>query len=382
MHIQPLGHLLRAALLALTICFVDQAAAQEDEAAARRQAIDQFYPIMIEHVKQGDYKGARLLCHQAIKWEPTEPGHYYNLACIEARDGNLNMGLAALTKAADLGYSDAAGTAADSDLASLRSSPIYLQQYQKILANGQATGIPTQPTSSQPQTLRANSSPTAVTQPAPHKVTMSTPPVGLYIMTRYWIATRSLETASWYFSPEGMAYENPTGDFSATELAKSKNQGRISLKDGKLVFSNSNGKSDAGDYEPNPDQNAFYWDMGNFVPVKGFIKPGVIAGKWQGGLSSSFSGSTGSVAKTLTLNADGSYTLSSSASISSSSDGSTARAGSTGSNSGTWEAGQYFLTLTGADGSVSRSIAFPFVIKGSEDQPDKIYYGGIMWSRM
>ncbi len=382
MNFQRFSHLLGTSLFILIGCFGHQAPAQNDEAVARRQAIEQFYPIMIEHVKTGDFKGARLLCHQAIKWEPREPSHYYNLACIEARDGNLNMGLAALTKAADLGYSDAASVAADSDLALLRSSPIYQQQYQKIVANAQPPGTSPQPPMVPTRVPRANAALPAVTQPEPHKVTTTAPPVGLYIMTRYWIATRSLETSSWYFSPDGMAYENPTGDFSAGELAKCKYQGRISLSGNDLTLTTSNGKTETGSYEPNPDQKAFYWNTGNFVPAKGFNKPGAVTGKWQGGFSSSFSGGGGSVARTLTLNADGSYSLSSTAGISASSEGSTATAGSSGENSGTWEAGQYFLTLRGADGSVSRSVAFPFAIKGSEELPDKFYYDGILWSRM
>jgi hypothetical protein len=353
-------------------------------AAANRAAIEQFYPVMVEKLGQNDFNGARELCHLAIKWEPNEPAHFYNLACIEARAGNLNMGLAALTKAADLGYAGADVMAADPDLASLRTSPIYFEQYQKVLTNAGAAAGATQAAPPQytppPAPAPAPAAPVRLArevQPAPHKVTAKGP-VGLYIMTRYWIATRSLETASWYFSPEGYAYENPAGGFSPEELAKTKVQAKLSGGGDTLTFTWSDGKSTTGNYEPNPAQKAFYWDMGNFVAAKGFDDPSALVGQWSGGMS--ISGAI--VAKTLTLNADGSYTLSAAGSITSTTDGSSVRAGSSGTTGGSWQAGQYSLTLNASDGTAERSIAFPFNV-GEETGPlQKFYFQGIMWSRM
>lgn len=373
-------------LLALAVS-APGALAQTDDAtaAANRAAIEQFYPVMIEKLKQGDISGARDLCHLAIKWEPTEPAHYYNLACIESVAGNLNMGLAALTKAVDYGYANAEGLAADSDLALLRTSPIYKQQLQRIQANAQA--IAESQAQAQPQ---AQYTPTPApaapavrprlpkeVQPAPHKVTPKGP-IGLYIMTRYWIATGSLEISSWYFAPDGTAYENPAGGFSPEELAKTKVQAKVSGGGDTLTLTWSDGKASTGSYEPNPEQKAFFWDAGNFVPAKGFADPAALVGQWSGGMS--ISGAA--VAKTLTLNADGSYTLSSAASVSSTSDGSTVTAGASGDSAGSWQAGQYSLTLNGSDGSIERAIAFPFSVKGNDEQPEKFYFQGIMWSRM
>ena len=95
-------------------------AAQTPEAAARRSAIESFYPIMIEANKAGNYDKARSLCRKAIEWEPQNSVHHYNLACIEAKAGQPDAAFAALTQANSTGYADTEGLNRDSDLASLR----------------------------------------------------------------------------------------------------------------------------------------------------------------------------------------------------------------------------------------------------------------------
>ena len=53
--------------------------------------------------------------------QPKESAHPYNLACAQARQGHEEQALASLTKAVELGYSDAAHAQEDDDLASLRN---------------------------------------------------------------------------------------------------------------------------------------------------------------------------------------------------------------------------------------------------------------------
>ncbi len=387
------------------------AAAQTPEAVARRSAIESFYPVMIQANETGDYAKARSLCQKAIEWEPQNATHHYNLACIEAKSGNADAAFAALTEANRTGFADTEGLNADADLASLRRdarfNDIMFQTARNAIsqkggqpnaAPGQTSGTgapaapkprfdpnrrltkPAEPATA-PSSPRALSSATGpATAPAPAKLG-SSGPVGLYFMTRYWIATRSLEKAIWYFSPDGMAYENPNGDFSAASLsATASDQGQIHLDGKNLIFTPTKGKNagkkESADYEPQPE-GGFYWNTGSFIPVKALASARSIVGKWQGG----FSVIGAAVARTLDLHADGSFSFSGAATISAETDGSVARAGSSGQISeGTWEVSGYFMTLTGSNGNIKRSIAFPFDDAATPVNPDKFYFDGIMWS--
>ena len=75
--------------------------------------------------RQKDYAQAQSLCEKLTKLQPANPGHWYNLACAQARQGKSDQALATLGKAKELGYSDADALAADEDLASLRDLPAW-----------------------------------------------------------------------------------------------------------------------------------------------------------------------------------------------------------------------------------------------------------------
>ena len=359
---------------------------------------------MIQANEKGDYAKARALCQKAIGWEPQNSTHHYNLACIEAKAGNADAAFAALTEANRLGYSDTEGMSADADLASLKKDARYNDIMFQTARNAisqkggqpnatppQAPG-PTTPAAPKPKfdpnrrltpaapTAPAASSTGPATAPAANKLTTSGP-VGIYYMMRRWVATGNLEKAIWYFSPEGMAYENPTGDFSAASLsATASDQGQFRLDGKNLTFTPTKGKNagkkDTAEYDPQPE-GGFYWNTGSFIPVKPLASARSIVGKWQGG----FSVIGAAVARTLDLRADGSFSLSGAASISAESDGSVARAGSSGQISeGTWTVSGYFMTLTGSNGTTKRSIAFPFDDATTPVNPDQFYFDGIMWS--
>ena len=395
-------------LIAALLSAVQPMSAQTPEAAARRSAIESFYPVMIQANKDGNYAQARSLCQKAIEWEPQNWLHYYNLACIEALAGDPDAAFAALTQANLKGFADTEGLNSDSDLVSLRMDArfqnIMFQTAQNAInqKGAQANTTPTQtpgpkahaaakpkfdpnrrltPAAPAGKPAPSLSSGTGqATAPAAANLSASGP-VGLYFMTRYWLATRSLERAIWYFSPDGMAYENPTGDFSAASLsATASDQGQFHLEGKNLVFTRTKGKNtgkqDSSEYDPQPE-GGFYWNTGSFIPVKALTSARSIVGKWQGG----FSVIGAAVARTLDLHADGSFNLSGGATISAESDGSVARAGSSGQISqGTWDVSGYFMTLTGSDGKSRRSVAFPFGDGANSVNPDKFYFDGIMWS--
>lgn len=376
----------------------ESAPANPAETEARRAAIDAFYPVMIQAVNDGEFDKARTLCRQAISWEPAVATHHYNLGCIEAKAGRKDAAFAALTEANRLGYSNTESLHADTDLASLRGD----QRYNDIMHDASQNAInqlaerttpaPAPGADEQPMPVRGIDPKRDLTKPDAAAATAAAAPpaaaklgnngpVGMYFMTKYWFATRSLERATWYFSPEGMAYENPTGDFSAASLAATAtSQGKISLQGKDLIFTPTKG-ADAGketraEYDPQPE-GGFYWNTGSFIPVAAFTSSRGIIGKWQGG----FSVAGASVARTLELNADGTFKLTGAASVESRTDGSEVRAGSSGAIlSGQWNVSGFFMTLTGTDGTTRRSVTFPFDDKATPANPDQFFFDSIMWS--
>ena len=138
-----------------------------------------------------------------------------------------------------------------------------------------------------------------------------------------------------------------------------------------------------GSYETKPGENTFFWDMGNFVPVGGFKAGSSVAGTYEGGFSSATGSTSGSVARTLTLRDDGSYSLSGAGTLSATSRESRVTGGASGMiSSGSWRASTYSLTLTGSAGDVKRSIAFPWDDQKTPVYPDRFYFDGIMWKRI
>src|SRR5687767_4918289 len=78
----------------------------QNDAASRRAAIEGMYPVMIGALEAKNFGRARNICEQAIVWEPQNPVHHYNLACIEAQAGGTRIAYAwgALELAIALGF--------------------------------------------------------------------------------------------------------------------------------------------------------------------------------------------------------------------------------------------------------------------------------------
>lgn len=379
--------------LAAMVSFELPAAPPGEDEQAHQAAIDAFYPVMIEAVNQGRLGAARELCEKAIAWQPRNPVHFYNLACIESKAGDVGRAFEALHQALSLGYADVKSLQTDPDLAGLRGTQSFSDMLRLAADNtrNQPGGGPGQPPASaaaQPARsavpLSAQLEPEAA--PAQARLTANGP-VGLFFMTRYWMATRSLEKAVWYFAPDGTAYENPSGGFSAAELAAHPGRkGTIRLEGEKLILAVTGGrgagKASYGRYEPNPAETSFYWDMGSFIPVQGFKAGASVAGVYEGGFSSGSGSTSGSVARTLTLRDDGTFSLTGAASVSATSRESRASGGASGSlSSGTWKTSTYSLTLTDTSGRAKRAVAFPWDDEKTPVYPDQFYFDGIMWKR-
>lgn len=117
------------------------AAGNEEEkklAESHRAEIEAFYPQVINSINSGQYDQARELIRKAISWEPEDPLHYYNLACIEARAGNQTVALAALQNSVDLGFHDLDLIDKDPDLNSIRKDEAFRKMYQVIATNNLA----------------------------------------------------------------------------------------------------------------------------------------------------------------------------------------------------------------------------------------------------
>src|ERR1041384_6413932 len=110
-------------ILAVLTLFTSPLRAQNDP-ESRREAIEAIYPVMIAALEAKNFGRARNICDQAIIWEPQNPVHHYNLACIEAQAGGARLpyAMGALELAVALGFNDELHLKNDPDLVPLHSN--------------------------------------------------------------------------------------------------------------------------------------------------------------------------------------------------------------------------------------------------------------------
>lgn len=200
---------------------------------------------------------------------------------------------------------------------------------------------------------------------------------GLFYMQKYWIATRNLEKAIWYFAPDGVAYLNPENGFGPEELAshKSADKGAYQVSGGELSVNWGDGQKSSGPLEI--VDGGFNWDTGMFLPVAPFSSATQLVGSYEGGSSVSFSGNSSIVVKELELRADGSFTWEGSASFNT--DG--MNTGAQGTTSGRWQLSGYILELTADNGKVVRAVSFPLDDEATPVNPDRMYFAGISYAK-
>ncbi len=206
-------------------------------------------------------------------------------------------------------------------------------------------------------------------------------PVGLYLMSRYWIATRHLEKAVWYFTRDGRLYVDLEDGFSDEKLAAHKGpHGTVSVDGETMNITWSDGKKASGAFEK--ADGGFNYDMGLFAPVEGFSNSKQIVGRWEGGSSMSFSGGSSMTSRSLELHEDGTFTGGAAATISAASSGSVATAGGHGKTGGKWELKGYALILNYDEGTVVRGVTFPFDDEKTPVYPDRFYFAGTMYKKL
>jgi hypothetical protein len=373
--------------------------------AARRGAIEAMYPVMIKALETGNFGQARNICDQAILWEPLNPVHHYNLACIEARAGGARLPFAmpALEKAAALGFYEIGTLKNDPDLDPIRNDPKFAEVAALIAKNAErksresfAAQAPQGGAASLPGTDAPVATPTdaAPVSGAGAKLPMLSDvaapaasafkegvPVGLFFMTRFWSFTGTLEKLVWYFAPDGTVYQSLEHGFSTHDLATHAGpRGKAVLAGDRLEVTWSDGKKSSGGVERSA--TGFSWNGGIFTPVAAFDPAVPIAGTYEGGESLSYRGNRAALSKTLELRPDGTYRWSGVSFLSSMTDASRVEAGSNGTDSvGRWQASGFSLILIDASGNVYRRIAFPYDDTKTPVNPDRIFFGGTMFKR-
>ena len=119
--------------LVLNGTFANSVGAQEN-AVNHRAAIEGMYPLMLHALQTKSFGRARNICEQAILWEPQNPVHHYNLACIDAQSGGARLAYAwgSLELAIALGFNDVEHLQIDPDLAPLHDDPKFAEVVRKL----------------------------------------------------------------------------------------------------------------------------------------------------------------------------------------------------------------------------------------------------------
>ena len=133
-----------AFLALLASVAVVSAPAQPLRETAYRTEIDAIYPVMIQAIEARAFTQARNICDQVILWDPANPVHRYNLACIESRAGRKSEALAALRHSAELGFAITDALQKDPDLERIRSEPEFAE-IGRLIARNAAQPAPTAP---------------------------------------------------------------------------------------------------------------------------------------------------------------------------------------------------------------------------------------------
>ncbi len=364
---------LRLVLLACVALLPATARAQNDP-ESRRAAIDAMYPVMLQALAAKSYGSARNICDQAILWEPQNPVHHYNLACIEAQTGarRFPQAFAALEQAVALGFKDTQHLQADPDLAPLRGDPRFAAILH-TLSSVSPTATATAPVAT------ASSAPSAAARP-PRAGFQDGMPVGLYFMTRFWGATGSLEKAAWYFAPDGNVYQNLRHGFSSEDLAAhAGRKGKARGGNGTLEVTWATGKTTSA--KLSRDGTGFGWDAGLFAPVEAYRHAAEVVGTYEGGESLAGASERAAVAKRLELRADGTFIWNGVSFLTTASHATEISAGSTTGSQGRWELSGLSLILTAESGKVFRGIVFPYDDAKTPAKPDRMFFGGLMYKK-
>ena len=362
------------ALLPASVC-------AQNDAARQRVAIERMYPVMLAALETRNFGRARNICEQAIVWEPQNPVHHYNLACIEAQAGGTRLPYAwgALDLSVALGFNDVDHLQTDPDLAPLRSDPRFADLVRKMILGGAADVRAAGATSSPEKRSAKRPGSDEVLQPPPAGFKDELP-VGLYLMSRYVPTIQEHETIVWYFSTDHHVYRGLKNGFSAADLDAHQGNRGIAARAGRVLeVTWSDGTKTTAEVEH--DASGFTWDMGIFVPVEPFRDESDAAGVYEGFESDRTDINDLPITLRLELRADHSFTWDGVGVESTNSGTAETLLGSKHSTTGEWHISGLSLILTTDTGATLRRFAFPEDDDRTVIRPDRIFFSGLMYKR-
>jgi len=330
-------------------------------AAAPGQAvIDEVYAAMFAALEAGVFARARNLCDQVILWEPGNPVHHYNLACIEARAGTarLEFALAALTRAVELGFVDATHVRGDSDLVNLHRDP----RFTALLARMDAA--------------RAALPPAAPRAPASAVLTATAAlPRGLFLAAPAGAPAGTLvpERSIWVFADDGTVLLDPVRGLptDGSEAPAAARRAVATLHGDVMSLAWTDGSRLAS--KLTPAAGGFTWQGWHFVPAAPAPTPAQLAGRYTRGSAFSLGANAPDAPAELTLAADGRATW---------------RTADGRAQAGRWQLAAHTLALTRASASApspavpaGRFLCFTFRRDAAPDAPPQLYVGGFVFER-
>ena len=88
--------------------------------------------MAVLYAKKGENSKALDNLYKLIKIQPNNPNGYYDIACVYAKEGNVNLSIEWLKKSIDKGFKDWNLLKKDKDLDNIRTSQFYKDLIQKI----------------------------------------------------------------------------------------------------------------------------------------------------------------------------------------------------------------------------------------------------------
>jgi hypothetical protein len=352
----------------------------QNDPQSRRAAIEAIYPVMIRAMEEKNFGRARNICDQAILWEPQNPVHHYNMACIEAQAGGARIPYAwgALDLAVALGFRDADHLQRDPDLAPLHDDPRFADLVRKVAFNASVGEVVSSVKIPDPAAKSESATPDSPVAVPPPPAFVDGLPVGLYFMSRFHPATQSLERGVWFFAPDTTVYQDLEHGFSPEDLkGHTRRRGKAGREGRRLEVTWADGSKSAGELER--DGAGFTWDMGIFAPVVPFGDAGELTGVFDATDAVAVPGAPGT--QRIEFRTDGTFSAEGLAFPDDDPKSGVAGKRDVAVSQGTWQLRGLSLVLKTADGGVLRGLAFPEDDPRTVLKPDRMYFAGTMYKR-